>query len=71
MENFYNNICTVGPLSKDNLNIVHNTLNLSIKDKLYGPYRIMTTQSPPKENNLCNLYNSKILAGPEVSIITV
>ena len=69
MENLYNNIYTVGPLSKDTLNTVHNTFNLSIKDKLYGPYRTMTTQSPLKENNLCNLYSSKIVAGSEVSII--
>ena len=35
---------TVEPLLKDTPNKGHNTFDLSIKDKFYGPYRTMAMQ---------------------------
>ena len=36
--------CTVEPLLKDTPNKRHNTFNLSVKDRFYGPCRTMTIQ---------------------------
>ena len=38
------NVFTVEPLLKDTPNKGHNTFDLSIKDKFYGPYRTMAIQ---------------------------